>query len=369
MQADALVLGSAWSNIPSDTDLQLDEIVFDVTSRALRSAGVLRHHVQLSVISSLDLYDGRAISNAFTAPAAAGYLNEEHRVEGDAMGALLSAIAALAAGQVECAVVVGLHVPEIGTSDEREVRRLREKVSSYTFDAHLDRPVGMTGEVTLGLHASSRVQAGLADLDEMSARSAADATRGAARRGVRKAVDADGVRSSTPIVDPLTELMLPASSAGAGAVVLSADVLGRRSPRPQARITGWGMATSGGVSQSSWLERPAAATGRAADQAYVRAGLVDASEQVDLVELSDLSPALSGELLAALRLEHLDPEQVNPSGGVRANHPGIANGLLRVIEASEAVSEGAGCAVAHGMDDLCGLVSSTASVVVLEEIA
>ena len=368
MKTEVFVVGSAWQTVPTDTDQQLDELTFDVTSAALRSAGVPRHQVGLSVISSLDLNDGRSISNALTAPAAAGYLNAELRVEGDATAALLLALAALLAGQVDTAVVVGVHVPEIATSAEQELRRFREHISSYTFDAHIDRPVGMTSHVTLGLHAAARLGNGSVAIDELASRTAGDTVRGAARRGVRPALTAEDVLASPAVVDPLTEPMLPAASAGVGAVVLSAGVLGRRAPRVQARVTGWGTATAPATANPDWLADPGAATRRAATDAYRRAGIDRPAEQVGALELTDLTPALTPELLTALGLEALEQDRVSPSGGVRANHPGIANGLLRVIEACESLtSADRPGAVAHAMDDLMGLVSSTSTVLVLEQ--
>lgn len=374
MSTEVFVVGSSWRNVPEDTDLQLDELVFEAVSEALRSAGITRHQVGISVISSLDLYDGRSISNALTAPAAAGYLGEELRVEGDVMAATYVALAALIANQVDVAVVTGLHIPEIATAEEHRLARFREQVSNYTFDAHLDRPIGMSSEVTLGMHAASRLQSGTADFSEMAARAAADISRGSARRGVRSPVSAADVASAPTVVAPLTELMLPAVSTGVGAIVLAADVVARRSLRPITRIAGWGMSTAPRSSSPGWLDDPAAATRRAADQAYALAGIAEAAEQIDVVEMTDLTPALSPELLAALAFTDINPERVNPSGGVRANFPGIANGALRLIEATEAVSADAGRtgekrrSVAHSMDDLSGLVSSTATVLVLEEV-
>jgi hypothetical protein len=373
MSTEVFVVGSSWRNVPEDTDLQLDELVFGAVSEALRSAGITRHQVGFSVISSLDLYDGRSISNALTAPAAAGYLGEEVRVEGDVMAATYVGLAALLANQVDVAVIIGLHVPEIATSEERKLSRFRELVSSYTFDAHFDRPVGMTSEVTLGMHAASRLESGQGDLFEWAARTADDILRGSARRGVRPPTSAGAVASAPTVVAPLTELMLPAASAGVGAIVLAADVVARRSLHPLARVAGWGMGTAPRSSSPAWLDEPAAATRRAAEQAYAQAGITNAAEQVAVLEMTDLTPALSPELLAALAFADASADRVNPSGGVRANFPGIANGALRLIEAADAVSHDEGRngekrrSVAHSMDDLSGLVSSTATVLVLEE--
>jgi acetyl-CoA acetyltransferase len=357
---DVYVVGSAWRNVASDCDQQLDELVFDVASAALRSAGASRHQVDVSIVSSLDLYDGRSISNALTAPAAAGYLNEEFRVEGDAMAAVIFAIATLLSGRADTALVTGLHIPEIGTSEEFAIGRFREKVSSYTFDAHLDRPVGMTSEVTLGLHADSRVADGTADITAMAAQCAREITAAASGRGTRPAATPQDVLDSGPVVGPLTRLMLPAAAAGLGSVVLSIGATARRYPRVRARVTGWGWATSQATSQPEWLTDPSAATRRAADQAYARAGVDPA--QIAAAEMTDLSPCLTGEIAGALRLD--DPPHRNRSGGVRGNYPGIANGLLRLIELTDTIAAGPGptLGVAHSVDDLCGLISSTASV-------
>lgn len=365
MTDDIYVVGTSWLGLDDQSPLQLDEAVFECCSAALKNAGVKRHQVGLTVISSLDLYDARSISNALQAPAAAAYLGEELRVEGDASAAFLIGAAGLASGQTEMALIVAINAPEIGSTDERDIRRIRDQVSSYTFDAHIDRPVGMTSTATLGLQAS--VQADV-DWDDLAAKTADEITRGAGRpRGWRTAADQSDVRNAPMAAAPLTELMLPAESSGVTAVVIAAGVTGRRCPRPQARLRGWGTATGPATSNPDWLNSPNATAARAAADAYRRANITDTSV-IAGVEMSDLSPTLSSGLLESLQLSHLTPQQVNPSGGVRSNFPGIGNGLLRIVEAAEALSTGEfdGVAVVHSSDDLMGLVSSTESVLVLE---
>ena len=368
MNDDIYVVGASWTDVAGDTDLQLDELVFASCSAAMKNAGIRRHQIGFSVTTSLDLYDARSISNALTAPAAAAYLGDEVRVEGDVSGSILLASANLISGASDFAIVVTTHVPEIGSVEELDVRRLDEHVSSYTFDAHFDRPVGMTSVVTLGLHASAELDSGRADWRELARRSSEDITRGATRaRGRRSAVTEEDVTNSPLVAAPLTQLMLPASSAGVGAVVLGVGVNGRRCPNPLARLTGWGSATSRNTSDSAWLNNSAAAATAASTRAYARAGIVDPANQVGSVEMTDLSPSVSAELLSGLGLESLPAEKVNPSGGVRSNYPGIANGLLRLIEATDNLSTHSdGAAVVHAADDLCGLVNSTSNVLVLE---
>jgi hypothetical protein len=156
--------------------------------------------------------------------------------------------------------------------------------------------------------------------------------------------------------------MLPAASAGLGAVVLSIGTQAHRYPHPRAKVTGWGWATSHTTAQPEWLTDPAAATRQAATAAYRRAGIDPG--QVGVAEITDLTPCLTPEIVGALGLGALDPTRRNSSGGVRANYPGIANGVLRMIELTDRIAAGDPglIGVAHSVDDMCGLVSSTAGV-------
>jgi hypothetical protein len=371
MNDETYIVGSSWLQLEDDSDLQLDEAVFEACSQALRDAGLRRHQVGLSVTSSLDLYDARSISSALTAPAAAGYFNDELRVEGDASAAFLVAAAGLASNQTDVAIIVAVNAPEVGTTREPVVRELREHVSSYTFDPHRDRPIGMTALTTLGMHAAYSLDNGTINWNDMVRDTAADINRGSqAGKSHRGPVSAEDVANSPVSVAPLTELMLPAASSGIGAMVIASGVVGRRSPNVRARLAGWGTATGPATTQPAWLTDPAASARLAASAAYKRAGISNLLEAVSYLELTDLSPSLTKDLVDAMNLGHLSNAQRNLSGGVRSNHPGIANGLLRLMEASnELTAHGKGArAVVHAADDLMGLVSSTTSVLVLESL-
>lgn len=369
MNQDIYLVGASWLQLDDSSDLQLDEAVFECASAAIKDAGVRRGDIGLSITSSLDLYDARSISNALTAPAAGGYLNEELRVEGDVGSALMLAMASLVGGQTEMAIVVGLNAPEIGTTSEPALRRLREKISSYTFDSHIDRPVGMTSNTTLGLQAAQF--AGQPDVwRAVTEQTARDVNRGAAAGwGLRQSVTADAVAAAPVVVSPLTEPMLPAHSAAIGAMVVAIGVTGLRSPHPIARVRGWGAANGPGTQDPSWLFEPAAAAGAAASAAF-RTANVSGGEAAVLAEVTDLSPTVTPSLIDALGIGHLDTAVINASGGPRGNYPGIANGALRVTDAARAVAEQprGSLAIAHSTDDLMGLVASSNTVFVLESL-
>jgi acetyl-CoA acetyltransferase len=135
-----------------------------------------------------------------------------------------------------------------------------------------------------------------------------------------------------------------------------------------ARLQGWGSATSPSPSRTAWLADPTVASARAAADAYRRAGR--SSADISYLEMTDLTPSISDDLAAALQLGHLDVRSRNRSGGVRSNHPGIANGLLRIIEGAEQMRHGdpGELALVHTAGDLMGLTSSTSAVLVLEAL-
>jgi hypothetical protein len=369
MGDEIYLVGASWLKLEDDTDLQLDEAVFEAASAALRDAGMKRHQVELSVTSSLDLNDGRSISSALTASAAAGYLNDETRIEGDASAAFLVAAAGVASNHADVAIIVAINAPEAGTTSERGIRRLREQVSSYTFDSHFDRPVGMSAAATFGMHAAGSVDRGETTVEALAEATAREIQRGlGSGRSSRGDLDAAAVRASAVAASPLTELMLPAETAGVGALVIAGGVVGRRSARVRARLAGFGSATGLPSTNPAWLRQPTEAAQRAASAAYARAGIDPAS--IGYAEITDLSPSLTGPLRHALGIDHLAEGKVNRLGGVRSNHPGIASGLLRIIEASEAIVDGEsdGPVAVHATDDLMGLVSATTSVLVLEAL-
>jgi hypothetical protein len=369
MNKDLYVVGSAWLQLDDDNELQLDEAAFQCSAAAIRDAGVRRGDIGLSITSSLDLYDARSISNALTTPASAGYLNEELRTEGDVGAAMLLAMASLAGGQTELAIVVGLNFPEVGTTGESSIWKLREQVSSYTFEPIIDRASGLSAATTFGLQAST-VASDESALRRLAEATARDINRGAnGGGGLRARTTADDVLADELVASPLTRSMLPAQSAAIGAIVLGVGVRALRTVNPLAKIRGWGSANGRPSFHPEWLEAPGAAAGSAAASAYKRAGLADGSS-IELAEITDLTPAVTDDLVAALQLGHLDGAVINASGGPRANFPGIANGILRTNDAVRAIAErpAGSLALSHSTDDLMGLIGSPNTVLILESL-
>jgi acetyl-CoA acetyltransferase len=363
------VVGLAATPFRLEHDAMPDELVFDVVRAALRECGLRKQDSGLSVLASMDVLDGRSISSGLSTGAAGGYLNDSYRVEGDSGVAVLAAAHAVAAGDVDVAIAVGVHNPETCSADPDLRRAFLAQVSNLAFEPHVDRPVGLTSEVVYGLHAAHQLRRGLTSMEELADLAAAEITRGAGlRRSVRNAsVSREDVLASPASAWPLHELMLPAHSTGAVAVVLASPARAGRSLGRSARLTGFGHATGRYTGTGQWLDDAVAPTRRAAAMAYAHAGL-GSRPAADLVELSAASPALHAAYLEALGLAHTVPaERINASGGLRSNYPGLANGALRLLECVEQLDRlGARRAVSHSVDTITGTVSEDVTVMVVE---
>lgn len=362
------VVGAAATSFLPEHDAVLDELVFDAVYAALRECGLRKQDLGLAVLASMDVLDGRSISSGLTNSAAGGYLGDSFRVEGDSGLAIMAAAEAVSAGDVEVAVAVGVHNPEI--SGEPAARRaFLDQISNLGFEPHFDRPTGLTANTIYALHAAHLLADPRFDTDSVdvyAALAAEEISRGAAlERSVRRvAATKDDVLASTPIAWPLNELMLPAHSTGAVAVVLASPARAGRCLGREARLTGLGHATGGYTWDGDWLTAPAATTGRAAHRALGQAGLT--AEQITVVELSAPTPALHGPYLDALGVP--PSATINASGGVRSNFPGLANGALRLLEVlGHLAGHPRGtAALSHSVDTETGVVSEDVTVLVVE---
>lgn len=344
----------------------LDELVFDVVHRALREAGLRKQDAGLTVTASMDVLDARSISSGLTVNASGGYLTDSYRVEGDSGQAVAAAAHAIAAGDVEVAIAVAAHNPEIRSADDATRLDFLEQVSNLAFEPAFDRPVGLSAHTVYGLQAVLALGGG-ASARHWADLAADEITRGSTRPWAarRAAVTAADVLASAPINGALVELMLPAHTTGAVAVVLASPARAGRCLGRSARITGLGHATGGYTWDGSWLTDPGAPTRRASAQAFRLAGR--AQEQVGVAEVSAPTPALHAPYLSAIGLEDTTA-RVNDSGGMRSSYPGLANGGLRLLEVVDQVERLGGdtVGVAHSVDTITGTVSEDVTVTIVE---
>lgn len=352
-------------------DAVIDELVYLAVSDALGAASINRHEIGLTVTASMDLYDGRSISSGLTNSASGGYLKDSYRLESDVGSAIIAAAQAIAGGDADVAVAVGAYNPETSAVGP-ERHAFLEQLSNLAFDAHFARPVGLTAHASYGLQAAWALReqsTTLMQLADLAAREINRAT--ASLRSVRtRTVTAADVLGSVPVCSPLTELMLPAYSTGAAAVVLTSAARAARANSRGAVITGVGHAT-GSYLDARWLRDPAESTARAVASAYHTAGVQDSRSSIELVEFTAPSVSLYFPVLDALGVNS-DPAHtvVNPSGGAAGNYPGLANGALRLLEVVDRIEQRPDhvTALVHSVDTITGTAVMDSTALVVESV-
>jgi acetyl-CoA acetyltransferase len=364
------IIGLACTPLLPEQDAVLDELAFDALSAALAECGLRKQDIGLSVQASMDILDGRSISSGLTNAAAGGYLSDSYRIEGDAGSAIIAAAQAVAAGDVEVAVAVAVYNPETTDSDSLQRSAFVDQLSALAFEPVFDRPVGMSARTAWALHASRLVDTGVVTVHELAQIAADQINRGAsmARSARPVPVSVADVLASAPIAWPLHELMLPAYTTGAAAVILASPARAARARGRSSVLTGVGHATGNYTWAGDWLTDPGATSTRAAAAAYRLAGVAQPAAEVDVVEFSAATSALHRPILTALGLEGMSPGQVNASGGLASNYPGLLNGAVRLLEAIESLDRlgGHGRAAVHSTDAITGMVSEDVTVLVVE---
>lgn len=368
--APVAVVGLASTPFLPEHNAVLDELVYDVVSRALGETALRKQDIGLAVTASMDIYDGRSISAGLTNSASGGYLSDSYRLESDSGTAIIAAAEAIASGEVEVAVAVGVYNPETASLDA-ERRAFVEQISNLAFDPHFARPVSLTAEATFALHTAWALDNDVT-LDELAELAAAEINKsiGHSRSVRRGQVTGADVLAAPAANGALTELMLPAHSTGAVAVVLASPARAARLPGRDAFITGVGRGTGGYVHDAQWLTDIGASTRHAAATAYRGAGITTAAEQVGLVEFTAPTPSMYRPLLDALGVGELAADRINAWGSASGVYPGLANGAARLADVLDRI-EGAGddtTAVVHSVDTVTGAVALDSTVLVVQGV-
>jgi hypothetical protein len=342
-------------------DRAIDEATFAATRAALHDAGVSKSDVDISIVASIDVFDGQSMSNGITTPAAAGWLTGEYRVEADSGIALVAGAAAIASNSAEVAVVVGVHWP----ASVGDALQFATDASSVSFEPAVERALGLSAVSALGLHAARQIVTGSTTRDEMAVAAARDARK----RGA--SVDPADILAADTVAWPLTRAMVSVADAGVVAVVLASPMRARMLRCPRVRLLGQGVGTGGSSMNDEWFHDPAASTRRAAEAAYRRASIATPSTSIAAVEMTAPSIALLEPLRTALMIEGLPEERWNPGRGALGGAAGAASGLARVADAVRWLDEHGETgsrAVAHAADYPTGPFASSATVHVLERI-
>lgn len=363
------IIGFALVGFEDDVKLRSDELVFKATKAALDMAGIKRRDLDVSVITSIDAYDGITISNGLMAPAGGGYQKDATRIQGGGVAAVESAYASILSNSAELAVVAGADA----------VRYDDTVISNAAYDPFFRRPIGLYNVSSYALVAASLLRgAGLTekDLAQLAANNYQTAT-GNANAHRKDNYSVDDILASPMVSWPLRELEIAPISKGGAALVLASEEKTRELTDDPLWITGVG----GGSNQyyGDWpglLEMNGLR--RACKNAYKLAGVTDPAAEIDVVEI--FNPFSSFEVLAVEALGLCQKDQtldmllredktVNTSGGTLSTNPPGCGGLYRTIQGIKNLKkdEKAQRAVVQDSDINLGFFGETYHVLVMEK--
>jgi acetyl-CoA C-acetyltransferase len=333
----------------SRPEVSLEEMIYQSVQELLSQSGLSIRDVDHLAVASSDGLDGRPISSMVTMAPAGGYDKDYINSSSSGEHALIMACLRVLGGRSRISLVANWAKPS--EAPLAAVERLQ-------LEPFFHRRLQLDRTDFLALQASCYVQryqvapqvaAGIVVKNRKGARVNPFGLQ-------QEEVTVNDVLASPIVAWPLRELDLPVSVDGAVALLVATEDVARASGHPYAVVEGLGWNTdSYWIGDRAISEIPSLV--RAAHQAYRQADIRDPLAQLDVIELSDLTPyhelmayealglcgrgegaamALSGELDRAGKLP------VNPSGGLQAAYPEFAAGLDRVVSVFRQVTGIAG---------------------------
>lgn len=339
------VIGSAIM-VPVTSDRScLEEILYEVSQAALKSAGMTIEQIDGIVVGSNDQIDGRAISVMMASGSVGGVDRDILSTPSAGEHAFVMGVLRVASAQYETHLVVAWGATE--ASSLSEVERLGS-------DPYFHRRLPQDELASFALQANVLVAARPQAEELAAALVAQNRQRGAkaypqATGPIETAAD---IAASKPVRWPVREGMVRPPVTGAVALVIASEPFVKKAGIANpAWVRGLGWATEAAFLGDRELAT-APALQEAARQAFDEAGL-EGIAQVDVAEISGATPYQ--ELVAYQALGIAGPEgwagvvqgksvgpALNPSGGVASINPVFCGGLVRIAEAANQVRGTAG---------------------------
>jgi len=300
------------------------EMVQQVVSEALASAGVSRGDIGFTCSGSNDYNMGRPFSFTMAIDGMGPWppVRESH-VEMDGAWALYEAYVRLQHGDIQAALVYAFGASSIGET---------EQVRTLELDPYHLAPLGIDQTSLAAMQARMLLEKGLAteaDFAAVVARSRASALDNP-NAWTKGRVDVQSLLSEPYVRDPLRAHDSPAGTDGAAAIILT---VGGTGPRIR------GIAHCIDLHQPGMRELTDSPSTR---KAAAAAGGIDGVEVAELY--ARYSPQ---EVILRRALALPDHVRINPSGGALCAETPMVAGLIRIGEAASAVRAGARTALAH----------------------
>ena len=280
-------------------DASYREMTFDAATRAYADAGIGHRDVDSFISVCEDFHEGTSITDEYTPDQLGAVLRPVQTIAGDGIQGLATALMLIRSGIADV-VAVEAHCKTSNILRHHEVLEL-------ALDPVFERPLGAYAlyvaalEMRRYLH-DSRAPDGAVAQVVVKNRGQALANPFAA---FAAALDADTVRASPPVADPLRELEISAYADGAAVIVLASDEAARHAAKPVwIRGIGW-------MSDTPWLASrdwsTAAYAKLAAEMAYRMAGIDAPDSEIRFAEIDDT--------YAYKELQHLEAAGLATAGG------------------------------------------------------
>jgi len=306
--------------------LSLEELLFDVTKKALANAGLVIEDIDGIVTAGNDQYDGRAISVMAASGSVGGVDRDILSTPSAGEHAFVLGALRVASGLYRTQLVVAWSPTEAGSLPEAQ---------KLANDPYYHRSLPQDELATHALQAGALMAAtpGLEDVAAaISVKNRANGAR--AYPAIAQTEPADPERW------PLAAGMAAPPVTGAVAMVLASPEFVAEKGADAAWISGMGWATEPGfLGDRDLATAPALAA--ATEQAYREAAVTAPQSAFDVAEIADATPF---QQILAMRTLGLPPGTagVNPSGGALSFNPVFCTGLIRIAEVAAQVLGRAG---------------------------
>lgn len=336
------VIGSAIGAPLHRADRSLEELIYEVSQRALADAGLTIEDIDGIVVAANDQFDGRAISVMAASGSVGGVDRDILSTPSAAEHAFVMGVLRVASGQYRTHLVVAWSPTEASSLSEAE--RLGADPYFHRALPLDDLSSHALQAAALGSHVPEAHDLALAIV-------AKNRRNGAKAYPETVRAEAD-IAASKPLRWPIRAGMVsPAVTGVVALVIASAEFVETTKAAAPAWIQGMGWTTEPGfLGDRDLATAPALAA--AAARAYRDAGIVDPRSAFDVAEVSDQSPYQ--ELMAYEGLGLADRSRwasdvaagrfaaggalpVNPSGGTITVNPVFCAGLIRIAEAASQV--------------------------------
>jgi acetyl-CoA C-acetyltransferase len=345
------------------------ELAYQVTREALDDAGLAIDDIDNTITVCNDFWDGRTISCMAITEATGSHRVPTTNVEGDGTyGALMGAMRILS----------GLHKLTLVVAQSKISEGVPAIISNAMFDPIYERALGVDAIISSALQ-MRRYMSKYGITEEHCARVSVKNHRNARANPYAQLpldITVEDVLESRVLADPIKLLDASPISDGACAIIMADEETARKRCSKPIWIKGVGhCADAYHLGDRDLADVDALIS--AAERAYKMAGISDPIKEIDVAEIYDAFSYMelmwmeglglcergeAGTMIDSGITELGGALPINPSGGVLSAHAVQVAGLARIAEsvlqlrgeAGARQVDGAGIALAHGIEGACG---------------